>query len=293
MSQFRIAMAQYPLDFFEDFSACERKIAQWVKHAAEAEAKLLVFPEYGSMELVSLLPEHIRTDLHGSLKAMQEYWPRYQALHARLAKEYSVYILASSFPADYINTAALFAPDGTHGVQTKCIMTRFEREKWGVKAAHDLTVFETSLGKIGVVICYDSEFPLLARKLAEAGAELILVPSCTDSVAGYNRVKIGAMARALENQCYVAQTVTVGEALWSPATDINVGAAGLYGPPDVGFPETGIIMEGELNKPGWVYADVTLSKVSSVRRHGRVFNYNHWPEQNDTVVHTVKQIKLI
>ena len=276
----KIALAQYPIEQHQNFAAYEEKITRWVKEAADAQAKLLVFPEYGAMELVSLLPN---ADLQQSIDAMQQFVPGFIALHAKLAKQYGVYILASSFPVARINTAYFFAPDGNYGAQEKHIMTRFEREEWGIHSGKTLQLFDTALGKIGIAICYDVEFPLLARRLAEAGAELILVPSCTDTLAGYHRVKIGAQARALENQCYVAQSPTVGEAKWSPATDINIGAAGLYGPPDIGFPDNGILAEGTLNQPGWVYAELNFDRIKSVRRHGTVRNFTHWDEQKADV----------
>ena len=91
-------------------------------------------------------------------------------------------------------------------------MTRFENEQWLIKSGKELKCFDTEYGKIAINICYDSEFPLLARKQVEAGCVLILVPSCTDTLAGYHRVKIGSHARALENQCYVVQSLLAGDA---------------------------------------------------------------------------------
>lgn len=282
MSSFRIALAQYPIDFFEDFSAYEKKLELWISEAANNGAALLVFPEYGSMELVSLLDEKTRNDLNASVEGLMAFWDNYERLHERLARTYKVYILAASFPKDGKNVAAFFGPDGKIGEQAKQIMTRFEREEWNIASGKEdgLHIFDTALGPIGVAICYDVEFPLVVRTLAENGALLILVPSCTDTVAGYYRVRIGAQSRALENQCYVALCPVVGDAPWSPATDVNIGAAGLYGPPDVGFPDNGIFIEGEMNKAGWVYSEISLSRVDSVRRHGRVLNYKHWDEQS-------------
>lgn len=292
MSSFKIALAQYPIDFFENFEGYTRKISGWVSEAAGQGAKLLVFPEYGSMELISLLPENVRSDLKKSVDEMQAFWPKVQELHSQLAQKYDVYILGASFPVERKNTAALYAPNGKTGLQDKCIMTRFEREEWEINSGAGLKFFDTDLGKIGISICYDAEFPLLTRAMVEAGADLILVPSCTDTLAGYNRVKIGAQSRALENQCYVAQSPTVGNAEWSPATDVNIGAAALYGPPDVGFPDDGIIAQGQLNQSGWVYADVNMSKISSVRRHGRVLNHLHWQEQGKPLLPRVETIDL-
>lgn len=276
---YRIALAQYPIEFHEDFQSYRDKLQRWVVEAAQAGARLLVFPEYGSMELVSLLPEEVRQNLEDSVDGMAAFWEEFEALHEELARQHGVYILAASFPRARRNIAALYGPQGKIGEQGKNIMTRFEREQWHIEAQRGCEVFSTPLGNIGIAICYDSEFPILVRSMVERGANLILVPSCTDSLAGYYRVRIGSQARALENQCYVAQSPTVGEAPWSPATDINIGAAALYGPPDVGFPATGVLAQGELNSPCWVYAEIDLRKVDLVRQQGGVLNYKHWNEQ--------------
>ena len=98
-------------------------------------------------------------------------------------------------------------------------MTRFEKEQWGIAGGETLKIFDIGETKIGIAICYDIEFPLIAHAMAAAGAELILAPSCTDTLAGANRVHVGARARALEKQIYVALSPTVGEAPWSPAVD--------------------------------------------------------------------------
>jgi predicted amidohydrolase len=171
-------------------------------------------------------------------------------------------------------------PDGKLGYQDKLIMTRFENEQWLVKGGKELRCFDTEHGKIAINICYDSEFPMLARKQVEAGANLILVPSCTDTLAGYHRVKIGCQARALENQCYVVQSCLVGHAPWSEAVDVNIGAAAIYTPVDRGFPDNGVLVAGELNAVQWVIGEVSTTACAIVREQGQVFNYRDWPLQN-------------
>ena len=163
------------------------------------------------------------------------------------------------------------------------MMTRFENEQWFIKGGKELKCFDTEYGKIAINICYDSEFPLLARRQVEVGANLILVPSCTDTLAGYHRVKIGCQARALENQCYVAQACLVGNAPWSEAVDVNIGAAGIYTPVDRGFPDNGILVAGELNAVQWVMAEVSPPSCAIVREQGQVFNFRDWPLQNALV----------
>lgn len=158
-------------------------------------------------------------------------------------------------------------------------MTRFEDERWQMAASDQLQVFDTPVGKLGICICYDSEFPHYAHQLVEMGGDIILVPSCTDTLAGYNRVRISSRARALENQCYVIQGPTVGDALWSAAVDENHGAAAVYTPVDQGFPTDGVLVQAKMDEPGWVFAKLDLEKLAEVRHNGRVPNYRDWPRQ--------------
>lgn len=283
----RIATASYPLDVLPDWAAYEDKLTVWVTQAADAGADLLVFPEYGAMELATLAGLDIAADLEASLFAVADRLPEADALHTHLAAQFGVYILAASGPATSdlpdgttrpVNRARLFAPTGKVGVQDKQIMTRFEAEVWDVIPGGPLQLFETDLGKIGVLICYDGEFPLLGRALADA--DIILVPSVTEALSGYSRVRIGAQARALENQCITVVSSVVGTAQWSEAVDISVGAGGIFAPPDKGFPDTGVVAVGTLNEPGWVYGDIDLSAIAAVRSDGAVLNRRDWDAQS-------------
>lgn len=280
---FTVAAAQYPIDWLDSWDAYEAKLRRWIMDARDRGAELAVFPEYGAMELASLDPESL-PDLAASTRFVASLEQRVDVLHAALAREFELHILAASLPSlrkcgQLVNSARLFAPSGARGVQDKLIMTRFEREEWGIAAGRNLRLFRTELGLMGVTICYDSEFPLISRALVEEGAELLLVPSCTDALHGYWRVRIGAQARALEGQCYAVHAPTVGEAAWSEAVDANRGAAGVYGPPDLGFPDDGVVAIGKLDQPSWVMAEVDLDRVRTVRAEGRVLNVDHWPEQ--------------
>ncbi len=293
----KIAASAYQLDFLPDWDAYAAKITAWVRDAASEGADLLVFPEYGAMELASLGGAAVAADLEAALHEVMRHGPAVEALHCALAAQFGVHILGASGPAqaDYaarpVNRAVLYGPNGVIGHQDKQIMTRFEREDWDIAPGQGLRVFETPLGCLGVVICYDSEFPLLARALVEAGAEILLAPSCTEALAGYTRVKVGAMARALENQCVCVHAPTVGPAEWCPAVDTNAGAAAIYGPPDLGFPSDGILAQTALDTPGWVYADVSLDAIAHVRRAGAVLNHAHWGEQEMRIAQPVQRVK--
>jgi predicted amidohydrolase len=288
----KLATAQYDISFLADWEDYRYKLICWVETAAGSGAKILLFPEYASMELASLFGEEVYSSLTQQLLALQTLHDDYVQLFQGLARQHQCYIQAGSFPVavengGYRNRAYLFYPDGSSDYQDKLIMTRFENEQWLIGAGNELKVFATEFGNIGINICYDSEFPLLARKQAEMGANLILVPSCTDTLAGFNRVKIGCQARALENQCYVAQACLVGDAPWSEAVDVNVGSAGIYTPVDRGFPDNGILAAGELNQVQWVYGELALSDCARVREQGQVFNFRDWPLQT-----AIAQLKM-
>jgi len=282
-----IAVAAYPPGWLGSWEEYERKLGTWVAEAAE-QAELLVFPEYAAMELASLAGADACRDLQRSLAAVGGQIAAVDALHASLASAFGVHICAASQPVAvagrWVNRARLFGPNGLIGVQDKRVMTRFEREHWSVSGGGPLRLFDLELGRVGILICYDIEFPLLARALVEQGVEVLLVPSCTDTLAGHWRVRVGAMARALEGQCLVAQAVTVGALPWLAAIDSNVGAAAVYAPPDCGFPSHGVLARGVMNQPGWVYAEVDRAAIRRVRAEGDVLNCRHWVEQEGCAV---------
>jgi predicted amidohydrolase len=283
MARVRIAAAQYPLYELRSPAACREKLARWVGEAVgRGSAELLVFPEYGAMEYAAVTAK-AADPLAASLAAVADALPLMDAAHAELARKHGVHILAASGPSRredgrYVNAARLFSPAGKMGVQEKLIMTPFEHG-WGVSGGNALRVFETRLGRIGIAICYDSEFPLLVRAQAEAGARIVLIPSCTEFVSGYNRVRTAALARALENTCVTVLSPTVGDAPWSPAVDRNTGAAGIFVPADHRFCDTGVLAEGKLNATQWVYAEVDLDRLGEIEAVGEMRNATDWSLQ--------------
>jgi predicted amidohydrolase len=283
----RIAAAQWPIERQTSFTTWRAKLEHWIAEAAQAGAQLAVMPEYAAMELTSVVPESEQGDLERQLHALQALLSDYLASCRAAAQTHGLYLLAGSFPEAashrFVNRARLWNPRGDDVSIEKRHMTRFEREQWGITAGTTSKVIDTSLGRLGIAICYDSEFPLTVRRLAAAGAELILVPSCTDSPAGYHRVRLACQARALENQCIVVQAPTVGRAPWSLAVDDNVGAAGVYGPPDRGFPDDGVLALGVRDQPQWLFADVDLEAITRVRRDGQVLGHRDWAEQEQAI----------
>ncbi|MFN0047006.1 MAG: carbon-nitrogen hydrolase family protein [Sphingorhabdus sp.] len=279
----RIAAAQYTIGQPDSFAAWQAKVAQWVADAARQGAQLLVFPEYAAMELAAI-DSATASDLHASLRAVVALGPQIDAHYANLALRFGVTVLGGTRPHEVgdgriVNRATLYLPDGQSGHQDKIMMTRFERESWDIKGGTRLRVFRTPLGMLGISTCYDVEFPMIARTQAIAGAKVVLCPSCTDSLQGYYRVRIGAQARALENQIFVVQAPTVGMAPWSPALDENYGAAGMFVPPDGDSPDDGVVAIGTEGQGAWVVTDADLARVERWRTQGSVRPFAHWPEQ--------------
>ncbi len=279
----RIAAAQYPIDRLPDLAALKAKISRWTEDAARQGAELVVFPEYGAMEIAGTCSDAVAGDLGASLAAVAERLAEIDAHHADLARRLGLHILAASGPSTrtgggFVNAARLIAPSGRVGVQDKLIMTPFE-VRWGISAGAGLNVFETSLGRMAVLICYDSEFPLLARAAVDAGSRVLLVPSCTERVSGYHRVRTAAMARALEGTIVTVQSPTIGEAPWSPAVDHNSGAAGIFVPAEAGLSDTGVLAEGRLNEPGLVVASADLAALETLVTGGEMRNRSDWLHQ--------------
>jgi predicted amidohydrolase len=276
----RIACWQYPIEQQASMAAWRTKIDSAIGDAAGQGADVVVVPEYASMELTSLLAATEQT-LDAQLIGMQRLLAEYDASYVDVAKKHRIAIVAGSFPVRgsdgaYRNRALVIGPDGAAVPVEKLQMTRFENERWGITAGAGQAVFAIGELRLGVAICYDAEFPLISRRLALAGANVIAVPSCTDGLAGYHRVKVASLARALENQCYVAQAPTVGIAPWSIAVDENVGAAGVFAPCDRGFPDDGVIALGTLNAAQMLVADIDLARVAAVRADGQVLGHRDW-----------------
>lgn len=279
----RVAAARYAIGMPTDFEAFAAHQRRLLGDAAALGAQVAVLPEYLALELAATFADAVRGDVHASLAAVQRYRRDWLALFAGISRDTGMYIAAGSFLLDlgqgrYRNRCDLFSPDGGHGWQDKLQLTGFEKSTGVIDPGDALKVFELGGVRAGIAICYDIEFPLPARSQWEAGARLLLVPSCTDTLAGATRVRTGCLARALENRCFVARSVTAGEAPWTPVLDVNTGSAGLFAPMDVGFPADGVLVEtGDTDI--WAIADIDADALEAARAEAQVANDRDWPAQ--------------
>ncbi len=279
----KIAVAKYPIGQPADFGAFAEKQAAVIAEAADAGARVAVLPEYLSLELAATFAPAISADLGASLQAIQGLHGDWMQLYAGLAQAHGLHLVAGSFllataEGRYRNRSYWFSPDGGHGWQDKLQLTGFEKSTGIIEGGDALKVFEADGVRAGVAICYDSEFPLPVRAQYEAGARLLVVPSCTDTAAGATRVQVGCLARALENRMFVALAVTAGLAKWSPALDVNTGEAAVFAPMDAGFPADGVLAR-TTGEQVWALAELDFDAFDASRASAQVANDRDWRGQ--------------
>lgn len=278
----KVAVAKYQIDAPRSFAEFAEKQSRLLADAARAGAELAVLPEYLSLELAASFDATVSGSLPASLRAIQDYRGQWLELFSGLARAHRLHLVAGTFllaqGARYRNRSDWFTPDGQHGWQDKLQLTGFEKATGVIEPGDALTVFDAGQCRAGIAVCYDSEFPLPVRAQYEAGARLLLVPSCTDTVAGATRVRVGCLARALENRLFVAQSVTAGEAAWSPALDVNTGEAAIYAPMDVGLPADGLLAQTNGGQV-WAVADLDFAALEASREQAQVANDRDWSGQ--------------
>lgn len=264
----RIAAVQYLLRAIDDWSGFESQVRFVMKAAGDYKPQFVMFPEIFTTQLLSFMDT---SNLGVAVRQMDAFTERYRALFTELAVQWGVHVIGGSHPTmtdgKLMNTAYLFTPGGKVLTQDKIHLTRWEKEKWKGDPGHHLRVFDTPFGRIAILICYDIEFPELARKVCEMGADIIFVPSCTDDRQGFWRVRYCCHARAIENQVYVAVTGTVGN-IAVEGLGLHFGQAAIITPSDFAFARDGIAAEGVPNMEQIVIADVDLAKLVTNRVSG-------------------------
>lgn len=264
----RIAAVQYKLRHIDDWAGFEAQVDFVLNAAADYQPHFVLLPEIFTTQILSFMDND---NVPSAVRELSGYTERYTELLRRHATRHGYFLIGGSHPnirdGKLLNTAFLFTPSGEVHTQDKIHRTRWEKEKWATDHGDVLKVFHTPHGKIAILICYDIEFPELARRVAEEGAEIIFVPSCTDDRQGFLRVRYCCHARAIENQVYVAMTSTVGN-LPVAGLRLHYGQASIITPSDFPFARDGIAAEGVINEEQIVVADVDLALLDENRLKG-------------------------
>jgi predicted amidohydrolase len=271
----RIATTQYLLRPVRDFEEFAQQVTFFVESAADYKSHFVLFPEFFTMQLLSYMREE---DPARAVRRLAELTPHYEALFRDLAIRHEIYIIGGTHPVEaegqVYNTAFLFTPHGKIFQQRKVHLTRSEKGPYQISRGNEFCVFETDYGKIAILVCYDVEFPEAARMVAEAGTEILFVPSCTDERQGFLRVRHCAHARAIENQIYVAVAGTCGNLPSVPYMNTNYAQAVILTPNDFYFARDGIAAEGTVNQEQLVVSDVDLQLLDERRANGTVIPLN-------------------
>lgn len=275
----KVSTTQFSLESLSDqesfFARCEKLIV-----SAKVEgSQLILFPEYFSLSwlLKKVGEASFRNNLLKANEVLREFTQRFQ----KWADAHDMVIVAGTVPVvdsvghdDAIyNRCFVFRPQQEPLYQDKINMTRFEDEEWKVKGGgHLLKPFKVGDFLCAVATCYDVEFPAVCAMAAEVGVELLLVPSCTDDVHGYWRVRHCAQARTIENQCYVVMSSIVGGDPSRSEIESHYGQGGIFTPCDVGMPEGGVLCLGEKNAEGVVSGEIDRGELLRIRTNGTVLN---------------------
>jgi predicted amidohydrolase len=271
-----IAAAQYQLDELQSQAQYEDKISRWVEDAVAVQMQSCwCFRSMARWNWQHLPDRTLRLTCKVPSTRYPSAWNFRPGFTQGWLPGHGVTIVGASGPVRHAdgsatNVARMFHPSGKVGEYAKLMMTPWERDP--VEG-----ICRTGFGPAGVRHRHreGGAGDLLRHRvsaaepaLAEAGAEIILAPSNTETEHGYWRVRTGCMARALENQVYTVHSPTVGPAPWCPPVEMNVGSAGIYAASDTGFPAGGVMALGELNKPQWVHAQVDLDLLPRCASQG-------------------------
>ncbi len=269
----RVACVQYQVRSVNNFQDFVDQVEYFVDTAHDYRADFLVFPEFFSVQLLSQQKFRNLPSREG-IEQLANLEDAFMTLMSRMASEYGMHIVAGSHPMRrgklIYNACPVFFPDGTYYVQPKIHITPSELKYWGITGGDTLQVINTAKARIGVLICYDSEFPEAARYLADQGAEIIFVPYCTDDRPAYQRVRVCSQARAIENQVYVVTSGIIGNLASVPAMDIHYGRAGVFTPNDFEFARDGIQAEADSNVEMLLVTDLDINDLYRSRASGSV-----------------------
>lgn len=270
----RVVCVQYqqrPVKSFEEFAQI---VEYYVDVAGDYRADFLLFPELFTMQLLSIDNEEVPPDV--AIETMTKYTERVKSLFTRLAVKYNVNIIAGSHPTHVgekvHNVSYICLRDGTLHTQEKIHPTPDERYWWKIEGGKSVKPIETDCGPIGVLICYDSEFPELTRHLVDQGIHFLFVPFLTDNRQAYCRVKYCCQARAIENQIYVAMAGNTGNLPRVKNMDIQYSQTCILTPCDFPFARDGIASDTTPNVEMVAIADLRIDSLIEARANGAVRN---------------------
>ncbi|WMI68140.1 carbon-nitrogen hydrolase family protein [Mangrovimonas sp. YM274] len=269
----RLGLIQWQMRPYKDIDSLLQQVEYFVDAVSGYRSDFALFPEFFNAPLMA---QYNHLSEPEAIRELAKYTDEIVQKFSNLSITYNINIIAGSMPemrnGKLFNVGYLCKRDGTIEPYEKIHVTPDEAKVWGMQGGHEVKVFDTDCGKIGILICYDSEFPELSRLLADDGMDILFVPFLTDTQNGYSRVRHCAQARAIENECYVAIAGSVGNLPNVHNMDIQFAQSMVFTPCDFSFPTNGIKAEATPNTEMILIADVDIDLLRELNEFGSVRN---------------------
>ncbi len=270
----RIGMVQWQMRPYKTMDELYEQVEFFIDAVSDYKSDFILFPEYFNAPLMARFNNLGEAQ---AIRAMAKYTDQIRDHFRELAISYNINIITGSMPyvkddGSLYNVGFLIRRDGTDEMYEKIHVTPDEEKCWGLTGGSQLRTFDTDCGRIGVLICYDVEFPELSRIMSAQGMQILFVPFMTDTQNAYTRVRICAQARAIENECYVAIAGSVGNLPRVHNMDIQYAQSAVFTPCDFAFPNDGRRAEATPNTEMILVADVDLHSLTQLHTYGSVRN---------------------
>lgn len=273
-TQVRIGAIQWQMREVESVEELLRQVEYFIDALSSYKSDFAVFPEFFNAPLMGLSPD--QRNQTEAIRFLASYTEQFKNEMSQMAVSYNINVITGSMPLvedDVLyNVTYLCRRDGTIEIQRKLHITPHERRDWVIKGGENLRVFDTDAGRVGILICYDVEFPELSRLLAEQDMDILFVPYWTDTKNGYLRVRCCAQARAIENECYVVICGSCGNLPQVENLDVQYSQAAVFSPSDFSYPHDAVMAETTPNTEMIMFSDLDLDKLKLTRSEGSVNN---------------------
>jgi predicted amidohydrolase/GNAT superfamily N-acetyltransferase len=272
-SYVRLGLIQWQMRPYTSMDEMFTQVEFFIDAIAAYKSDFALLPELFNGPLLAEFNEMGEAE---AMRSLAQYTPELKKRFRELAIKYNVNIITGSVPSiedGFLqNVGFLCHRNGQIEQYEKIHITPDEAKFWGIRGGKTLKVYDTDAGKIGILICYDVEFPELPRLLADQGMQILFVPFLTDTQNAYNRVRYCSQARAIENECFVAITGCIGNLPKVENMDIQYSQSAVFTPCDFSFPSNGIKSEATANTEMILIADVDLSLLDDLHAYGSVRN---------------------
>jgi predicted amidohydrolase/GNAT superfamily N-acetyltransferase len=269
----RLGLIQWQMRPYKNMDEMFAQVEFFIDSISAYKSDFALLPELFNGPLLAEFNEMSEAE---AMRSLAKYTPDFRKRFRELAIKYNVNIITGSVPSiegdSLRNIGFLCHRNGNIDQYEKIHITPDESKFWGITGGNSLNIFDSDAGKIGILVCYDVEFPELARLLADQGMQILFVPFLTDTQNAYNRVRYCAQARAIENECFVAITGCIGNLPKVENMDIQYSQSAVFTPCDFSFPSNGIKSEATANTEMILIADVDLSLLHDLHEHGSVRN---------------------